>query len=225
MNALFKSYLVGALACWVMEAAASPVVSIDMDPSEAGIQNALIIAQGMTFQIEVILDTDGLDVAGFEFDIAPGGISGFPAMASGIDVLPVFGAGDTFGFPNTVVDEQTLDNSSGEAAAAASQGVFGAAVNGAFMRLATLEYAAIALGSLALDLNDLRLADTVGGFLMASVSDGQLEVTAAVPTPSAALLLIVGWLALLVRKSKRAQCLGKRNLLERALSPESTRGD
>jgi len=206
MNALLRLSLIGALGCWAAESTAIPVLSIDMDPVAAGIQGTLTVEQGATFQIDVVLDTDGNDVAGFELDISPGGVNGFPAMATGIDVLPVFGTGDTLGFPNTVVDEQTLDNGSGEAAVAASQGVFGTPANGASLRLATLDYEAIAVGSLDMDINDFRLTDSVGGLLTASVFDGAVDITSAVPAPAAAMLIATGLLSLRWRPRSARAC-------------------
>ena len=169
-----------------------------MDPNTIGIQDVLEVQAGDSFSVRIVLNTDGLAVNSFEFDIHPGGIGGLSATATGIQVMQVFGASDTFGFPNTEIDEQTLDNGSGEAAGAATNGVFGTEANGSQLTLAALDYEALTAELLDFDLNDVRLFDALGALMLADIQDGQLTVTAAssAPVPATALLMGLGLIGL-----------------------------
>ena len=193
MNMTRTRLLFGVLALFgVAPAFALPNVAVDLDPGTAGIQDLISIQVGDTIAIEVLLDTDGSQVSSFEFDIAPGGVAGFAVTATSITVNELFGTGDTLGFPNTEIDEQTLDNGNGEAAGAATQGVFGSLAVGSGLLLATLEFEGLFAGLVDIDLNDVRLFDAVGSqILPITIADGQISVTSpsGVPVPGTGLLL------------------------------------
>lgn len=184
-------------------AAAVPTLSVDMDPATPGIQGELTVQDGDLFAIQILLDSDGLDIAGFSFDLAPGGVLGFPATATAIDVNELFGAA----FLETFIAAETLNNGDGEARADASR-LLGSAANGPALLLASLTYQARAPGELALDLNDALLVDALGLPIPTfTVADGDLTVLGEpgpVPAP-APLLLVASGLALVCGAKRRSR--------------------
>lgn len=198
-----KTNILGAaLTCgllWSTGAAAGPVIAVDMDPATAGVQSALSIAAGQSFAIDVVLDTDGALLSGFELSLTPGALTGLPIIATQILAYPVFGSDND----DTDVDVLTLDDGGAGVAAAALVQNLGDPANGDALPLIRITYSALLAGVQILDLFDVLLVDPDGLELQFTSSDGLVTVTAPVPLPSALALLGLG-LPLLRLSANRA---------------------
>ncbi len=174
-------------------ASALPIISVDMDPTTAGIQSSLIVTPTTTFDVDVIIT--GVDATsplnGFEFDldfdsavlsatsVVDGGFLLAPAIVLQNDVTP----------PDVMFAAVTL----------LPAGAVGSGI------LASITFDAIGIGSSVLDLNDAILAAPFGiPIPLDGINDGTINVAAAsVPEPTAGLLLALGLIALLACSRRR----------------------
>jgi hypothetical protein len=172
------------LALAATPALGAPMLALDMDRSAPGIQSDLTVTLDQVFDVDVLLDTDGESVGGFEFELFPGAIPGLAATATNIVVHPIFGDTDA---------SSSLD-AGGAARAEALLGLFGSPVSGTGLRLATLSYQALALGDLDLELQSIALFDalTFAPIIPVGAENGRVRVVGTTPILASPMLVAVG---------------------------------
>jgi MYXO-CTERM domain-containing protein len=181
---------------------ALPVVSVDVDPSTAGVQSVLDVSDGDSFSVDVVIS--GVDastpVQGFQFNL------GFDPA-----VLTVVSAADgDFLAPPVFSLAQDLDNAIGDVFfASITLGTAGASSQGI---LATLGFEAGASGASVLDLFDVTLlVSTPSGepIPIGQVDDASVRVAAdeTVSEPRTLAVMALGLVGLAAfgrrRKTKR----------------------
>lgn len=208
-------------------ASAVPIVSIDMDPGTAGIQNSLNVLLGSSFDVSVVITGDG--TSAFEtavLEVAFSGAGPVLGLAAGSRVAgdlailaPVFAADASTGLlaaPGSALGELTPPSptTSGLAGLISAALPFGLNVPGQTAELFRLTFDALSVGSSQLSasaglLGGLALAgtaltfDTQSGTV--SVTDPGAGPTPA-PEPSVLMLLSTGLLSLVwSRRRKRAR--------------------
>ncbi len=168
-----------------------PVLSLDLDPSTAGIQSSLELAVGATFAVDLVLS----DLAGEQVQAYQAAL-GFDAS-----ILEALGAGDGGLLPPTVVELEESVELGGIRFAVVSTDPAGTSSNGV---LASFELRAIGEGTTSLELADALLVAPFGIPLpIADVRGG--TVTAVVPEPGAVMLFAAGFLVFGVRRRTLAR--------------------
>lgn len=146
---------------------ASPVVSVDVDPSTAGIQSVLDVQNGDSFFVDIVIS--GVEASeplnGFQFNLGfdPAVLTAISITDGGFLLEPVF---PVF---------ESIDNGAGDVLfALVTLGPVGASGDGI---LASLGFSASAAGTSILDLNNVLLSAPFGAPVQVEqVDDGNVNV-------------------------------------------------
>lgn len=163
------------------KAAAIPMVSVDTDPSTAGVQSSLSILLGNPFSVDVGITgvEAGQPLNAYEFDLVfDPFILGATSVTSG-GFLPA---------PAFVIESDTTSPDVNFAEFALVLSAVGDGV------LASVSFNTLGLGTSSLDLTNVILASSIppGTQIPATLSDGSVTVTSLQPIPEPSTVLLLG---------------------------------
>jgi len=167
--------------CLASSAHSIPIVSVDMDPSTAGIQNQRTVTAGDTFDVDIVIaDVIPPDpLTGFEVELRFDGALLRALSAATGDFLPT----PTFELENTI--------SASTVSLASISTVLSGALGGG--TLATISFQATAPGYADLLLGNIILSAPFGVAIPYTLQPARISV-AAIPEPHAAVLFAAGLL-------------------------------
>lgn len=174
---------------------ASPIVSVDTDPSTAGIQSASDLSGVTSFSIDIVISdvdpTAPLNAFEFDLDFDPALLTAVSVIDGGFLLDPIFVVQSNTGIMSVEFAEVTL----------LPAGVSGSGI------LATIAFDVIGDGTSVLDLNDVLLSAPFGvPIATAGIFDGTVRVGGnPIPEPSAALLFGIGLVCVASDLSRRGQ--------------------
>lgn len=146
---------------------ASPVVSVDVDPSTAGIQSVLDVQNGDSFFVDIVISgvesLSPLNAFQFNLGFDPAVLTAVSITDGGFLLEPVFPVAES------------IDNGAGDVLfALVTLGPIGASGDGI---LASLVFSASAAGASVLDLNTVLLSEPFGQPIQVErVDDGNVNV-------------------------------------------------
>jgi hypothetical protein len=166
-------------------------VSVDADPTTAGIQSMFTVSQGNSFNVDVVVT--GVEAAAllnaFEFALDfEGSALTAASVASGGFLLPPTLPFSTIGSSSVAFAEATL----------LANGALGDGV------LASISFNAIAPGFSLLDLKNVILSEPFGIFISTGgITDAEITVVEApVPSPGVLALVLSGFVALTITRRR-----------------------
>jgi hypothetical protein len=174
---------------------ASPILSVDTDPSTAGIQSTSDLSAVTSFSIDIVIsDVDPTaPLNGFEFDLDFDSalLTAVSVIDGGFLLDPVFVVQNNLGVTSVEFAEVTL----------LPTGASGSGI------LATIAFDVIGDGTSVLDLNDVLLSAPFGvPIATAGIFDGTVSVGGnPIPEPSAALLFGAGLVCVVSDLSRRGR--------------------
>lgn len=174
---------------------ASPIVSVDTDPSTAGIQSASDLSDVTSFSIDIVISdvdpTAPLNAFEFDLDFDPALLMAVSVIDGGFLLDPIFVVQSNTGIMSVEFAEVTL-----LPAGASGSGI-----------LATIAFDVIGDGTSVLDLNDVVLSAPFGvQIATAGIFDGTVSVGGnPIPEPSAALLFGIGLVCVASDLSRRGR--------------------
>ena len=194
----FGAVLLGATFAWVEPSSAAPMLSVDMDPSMAGVQSTRTVVQGAMFDIEIFIENVGTT--------APDGpLNGFQLTVGGSDALITADSASLGSFllsPNITVGPILSGGSA--TIGGATLLPLGASGSGV---LATASFTANAVGTTTLALSDVSLSAPFGvPIAVGDLVDGQLTIESdpsLLSAPPALSFLLFGALATVIATRRR----------------------
>lgn len=187
----FRAVAAGLLLAVPASAPAAPILAIDADPTQAGIQASRTVTVGMPFEVDlVVADVSASSpVQGFqiELDISSGAVTALDALGGSFLEAPVF----------TLQEILTASSVRFAQISADPSGASGGGV------LARFLFEASAPGEAALSLPTALLSAPFGTPIFVGELRGADVTVAAVPEPTGALLFAVGLLAARAAATRR----------------------
>lgn len=190
-----------AALSWSQSSVAAPIVSVDMDPTTAGIQSSLTVQQGSSFSVDIFIS--GVEATaplnGFELMLTD---SAGLATAQNRTLGPFLPAP-----PAAILPPIELPFSPGSDVLIGGNaiGLVGGIGSGV---LATVDFIANSAGTTSLALSSVQLTAVLGlPILGATAEDGSLTIESGpsqLPAPPALALLLLGGLATWVAARRRS---------------------
>lgn len=186
-----RAYLFAAVLLISTPAWALPVVSVDADPSMAGIQSVVEVPDGSSFDVDIVISgvEAGDPLNAFELDLLfdSSVLTATSVVDGGFLLDPVFQVQNIVGMVSVEFAEATL----------LPAGAVGSGV------LATVSFDTAGLGTSVLDLENVKLSAPFGVRIPAAeVVDGS-AVVEVIPEPGSTALFAMGALLVVSRVAPR----------------------